>query len=52
MDNKLEIYFHDLNEETQKEVLHFHGIKGPEEINAESVPLFELIRTDDDLEEI
>lgn len=42
----LKIYFSDLNEETQKEVLEFYGVNSPEELNFEIVPLVELEKAD------
>jgi len=35
----IEIYFNDLKEEVQKELLEIYGIKGPEELNADVMPL-------------
>ena len=35
----IEIYFDDLKEEVQKEILEIYGIKGPEELNADVMPL-------------
>lgn len=42
----LKIYFSDLNEEAQKEVLEFYGVNSPEELNFEIVPLVELEKAD------
>lgn len=38
----LEIMFDDLNEKAKKEVLDFYGIKRPEEMNFDIVPLIVL----------
>ena len=35
----IEIYFDDLREDCQKEILAIYGIKGPEELNADVMPL-------------
>jgi hypothetical protein len=42
----LEIFFDDLDEETQQKVLGFYNIHSPEEMNFEVVPLFVLERGD------
>ena len=38
----LEIYFNDLNEKTQKEVLEFYNITSGTDLNLETFPLFIL----------
>jgi hypothetical protein len=38
----LEIFYKDLKEEAQKEVLNLYGIKSPEEMNLDITPLFVL----------
>ena len=38
----LEIYFSDLTEEAQKEVLKFYGIETEAEANLDTIPLFAL----------
>ena len=43
----MEIYFSDLNEEAQKEVLEFYGLKTPQEGNLDVVPLFELVESEE-----
>jgi|GEM_PF-4578738 len=35
----IEIYFDDLKKEAQIEILEIYGIKGPEELNADVMPL-------------
>ena len=42
----MKIYFGDLNEEAQKELLEFYGIASPEELNLDVVPLIELEKAD------
>ena len=37
--DSIEIYFDDLNENAQKEILTIFGIKDPEELNADIIPL-------------
>ena len=41
-DEKLEIYFDDLNDEAKKKVLEFEKINNQSEANFEIVPLFVL----------
>ena len=43
---KMEIFFNDLKEHTQKEVLMLYGIKTPEEFNLDIAPLF-ILETED-----
>jgi len=38
----LEIFFHDLDEETQQRVLELYQSDSPEDMNLETVPLFVL----------
>lgn len=39
---QLEIFFHDLNEEAQKEVLRLYDLECPEDGNFDTQPLFIL----------
>ena len=43
----MEIYFSDLNEEAQKELLKLYGIKTPQEGNFDVVPLFVLVEPEE-----
>jgi hypothetical protein len=43
----MEIYFSDLNEEAQKELLELYGIKTPQEGNFDVEPLFELFEPEE-----
>ena len=43
-DEVLEIYFQDLNEETQEQVLKYYGIHEPEEMNWDVTPIAILER--------
>lgn len=40
--NRVEIYFYDLSEEKQKEVLALYEIEQPKEANLDVIPLFTL----------
>ena len=44
MDETFEIYFHNLTEETQTELLAYFGLKAPEEMNWDVFPLVILSR--------
>ena len=41
---RLEVYYSDLNEQAQKDILKFHGIKDPEEMNLGFTPIFEIVK--------
>ena len=42
--SELEIYFSDLNEDGQKKVLKFYGVKSPYDANWDICPLAVLVR--------
>ena len=48
MNEGFEIYYSDLNDESQRELLEFFGIKDPKEMNWDVVPLATIY--DEDLD--
>lgn len=44
----LKIYFSDLTEDAQREVLEFYEVERPEQANLDEFPLFELEQGEED----